>query len=99
MDFQTLIQEASISIVSVVALVYVTYLFIKELREQSKQHAEMIINRTMRHEEAMLEREKALRELEREVRITLTDHIVQSNIALNESSRVIARAVDALDKN
>lgn len=98
MDFQTLIQEASISIVSVVALVYVTYLFIKELREQSKQHAEMIISRTTRHEAAMLEREQALRDLEREVRVTLTEHIVQSNQALNESARVIARAVEVLDK-
>lgn len=80
MDIATFLQDASISIFSVAALVYVVMLFIKFIKEQSLQHRE-----------AMKEREEALREVEKEVRLTLTEHVVQSNIALTENSKALER--------
>lgn len=80
MDVTTFLQEASISIVSVAALVYVVYIFISFIKDQS-----------IDHRLAMKEREDAFRDVEREMRGTLTEHIVQSNIALTENSRALER--------
>lgn len=80
MDIANFLQEASISIASVGALVYVVVTFVKFIKDQS-----------VTHHEAMKEREQALRGVEREIRGTLTEHIVQSNIALTENSRVLER--------
>lgn len=80
MELSTFLQEASISIVSVAALVYVVYIFINFIKEQSADHRV-----------AMKEREQSLREVEKEIRGTMTEHIVQSNIALTENSRALER--------
>lgn len=80
MELTSFLQEASISIFSVAALVYVVVVFVKFIKEQSVDH---------RH--AMKEREESLREVEREIRGTMTEHIVQSNIALTENSRALER--------
>ena len=42
----------------------------------------------------MREREEALREVEKEIRHTLTEHIVQSNVALTENSRALERSAE-----
>lgn len=80
MDLAGFLQEASISIVSVAGLVYVVYIFINFIKDQSVEHRQ-----------AMKEREDAFRDVEREMRGTLTEHIVQSNIALTENSRALER--------
>lgn len=77
------LQEASISIVAVAALVYTTFIFIRFIKEQS-----------IEHRIAMNEREASLREVEKEIRHTLTEHIVQSNIALTENSRALERSAE-----
>ena len=80
MELTNFLQEASISIFSVAALVYVVVVFIRFIKEQSVDHRE-----------AMKEREASLREVEKEIRLTMTEHIVQSNIALTENSRALER--------
>ena len=75
------LQEASISIVSVAALVYVVIIFIKYIEKISASH-----------HTAMKEREESLRSVEQEIRHTLTEHIVQSNIALTENSKALERS-------
>lgn len=80
MDVATFLQEASISIFSVAALVYVVVVFTKFIKEQSKEHRA-----------AMKEREDSFRDVEKEMRSTLTEHIVQSNIALAENSKALER--------
>jgi len=87
MDIATFLQEASISIVAVAALVYVVVYFIRFIKEQS-----------ITHHEAMKEREGALRNVEREIRSTLTEHIVQSNIALTENSKALERSAQVTEK-
>lgn len=87
MDIATFLQEASISIVSVAALVYVVFIFIRFIKEQSVEHRI-----------AMKEREQSLREVEKEVRSTLTEHIVQSNIALSENSKALERSAVVNEK-
>ena len=77
------LQEASFSIVAVAALVYVVYIFIKFINDQATTHGA-----------AMREREEALREVEKEIRHTLTEHIVQSNVALTENSRALERSAE-----
>lgn len=80
MDLTSFLQEASISIFSVAALVYVVIVFVKFIKEQS-----------IDHRLAMKEREESLREVEKEIRGTMTEHIVQSNIALANNSKALER--------
>lgn len=87
MDVATFLQEASISIAAVAALVYVVMIFIKFIKEQSADHRV-----------AMKEREQSLREVEKEIRNTLTEHIVQSNIALTENSKALERSAQVTER-
>lgn len=86
MDLATFLQDASITIFTVAALVYVVVVFIKFIKEQS-----------IDHREAMQERELSLREVEKEIRHTLTEHIVQSNIALTENSKALERSAQVTE--
>lgn len=86
MELTSFLQEASISIFAVSALVYVVVIFIKFIKEQS-----------IEHRAAMKEREQSLREVEREIRHTLTEHIVQSNIALTENSKALERSAQVTE--
>lgn len=80
MDLATFITDTSISVFAVASLVYVVVVFTRFIKDQSTQH-----------HAAMKEREDAFREIEKEMRGTLTEHIVQSNIALTENSRALER--------
>lgn len=80
MDLTAFIKDTSISVFTVAALVYVVIIFTKFIKDQSSEHRL-----------AMKEREDAFREIEKEMRGTLTEHIVQSNIALTENSRALER--------
>ena len=81
------LQEASISVISIAALVYIVTLFIKNLDE-----------RTVRHEKAMLEREAALRKVESEIRATMSEHIKQSSIAISENTKILERVIKHFEK-
>lgn len=85
-SFLTILPNLSIGVISVVALVYVVTKFLVHLDE-----------RTVRHEEAMKEREMSLRTVEAEVRSTLSTHLTESTHAVRENTKVLSRVVNHLD--
>lgn len=74
----TFLQEASISIFTVSALVYIVNMFIKYIERQSEIHGKK-----------MDLRDESFREVEKEMRILLTEHIEKSNIALRENTAAL----------
>lgn len=88
MDFQNLIQEATISVVSVVSLVYVTFLFIRHIKEERELSREVA-----------RESSEALREVEREVRTKVLDQLSQNTIVMNDTVRSHERLIQLIDKN
>lgn len=87
---QTLVEilpNLSVGVVSVVALVYVTVKFLEQLDIRSKLHNEV-----------MSERERALREVEREVRTTVLEQISLNTQAMNDTAKVLDRVAALLDK-
>lgn len=82
----TVLPNLSIGVVSVLALVYVVSKFLAALD-----------SRADRHERSMVEREKALREVETHVRGVLTTALTQSTVALEQNSRILSRVMRHLD--
>lgn len=78
----SVLPNLSVGVVSIGALVYITLQFIRTLDSRSE-----------RHEEAMKERETALRAVESEVRQSLTEQLTQNTIALSENTRALGRVV------
>ncbi len=83
----SILPNLSIGVVCIGALVYVVSVFVKTLDQ-----------RATAHESAMLEREKALRTVEADVRETLLGVIGRATTALEQNSRVMGRVVDQLDR-
>lgn len=77
----------SVPVVSIIGLVYIAKYFVDTLDKRSKAH-----------EQAMLEREQALRGVEADIRKNLVDVVARSTAALDQNSRVLGRVVDLLDK-
>lgn len=82
----SVLPNLSIGVISVLSLVYVVMKFLNAMDE-----------RTVRHEEAMREREISLREVEKEVRSTLSTHLTESSHAVRENTKVLERVVLHLD--
>lgn len=85
-NWVSILPNLSIGVVSIGGLVYTTMQFLKALDARSDKH-----------EQAMNERENALREVESSVRVTLTEHIAQANVALHENTKTLERVVRHLD--
>jgi hypothetical protein len=81
-----ILPQLSIGVISVLALVFVVIKFLDAMDQ-----------RTMRHEEAMKERETSLRTVEKEVRATLSTHLTESTHAVRENTKVLERVVMRLD--
>lgn len=78
----TILPNLSIGVISVLSLVYVTLKFTETLDKRSQ-----------RHEEAMEERENALRELEREVRTNILDKLGLNTQAMTEHTKIMERVM------
>ncbi len=76
----TILPNLSIGVISVLSLVYVTIKFTDTLDKRSE-----------RHEEAMQERELALREVEKEVRSSVLEQLTKNTQAMNESTKALER--------
>jgi hypothetical protein len=86
MEWVSVLPNLSIGVVSVGALVYVCVQFLDRLD-----------SRAIAHEQAMKEREDALRQVEREVRNEISTHLSASTVAITEASRVMERVINRLD--
>ena len=89
MDFQTLVSvlpNLSIGVVAIGALVLCIKWFVEYLKESR-----------VSHEKSMLEREKALRDVEADVRRNLTEVLTKATMAIEQNSRVMGRVVRILD--
>lgn len=85
-DLLSVLPNLSIGVVCIGALVFITIRFLQTLDARADKH-----------EEAMSEREKAMRDLEASVRQSLTEHLTQASIALQENTKALARVINHLD--
>lgn len=85
-SFLTVLPNLSIGVIAVLSLVYTVMRFLEAMDV-----------RTKRHEESMTEREKALREVEAEIRVTLSQNLTESTHAIQENTKVLARVLSHLD--
>lgn len=76
--------------VGVVAVLSISYIVNKFLVAMDE--------RTVRHEEAMTEREKYLRAVEADIRTTLSANLSNSTRVIEENTRVLVRVIDHLEK-
>lgn len=83
----SVLPELGVGVAAIGALGYITHRFLQHLDE-----------RTKRHESAMLERENALREVEREVRTTLSDALQRNTAIVERNVEVLGRVVSFLEK-
>lgn len=84
----SVLPNLSIGVISILGLIYVVIKFLDALDKRTIQHAE-----------AMKEREQALREVEKDVRMSLYSHLSESTAALQENTKVLARVMNHLDRN
>ena len=82
----SILPNLSIGVVAVGGLVYVVVQFLHALDKRAE-----------RHELAMTEREKALRDVEHHVRNMLANSLTQSSIALEQNTRILNRIISKLD--
>lgn len=80
------LQEASISVISVSALALVVYIFIRYLRYERQMTQQML-----------QENNQALREVEREVRVTVLDQLTLNTSTMNETIKTHERIIRLLD--
>lgn len=83
----TILPNLSIGVISVLSLVYVTLKF-----------TETMDKRSLRHEEAMEERENALRELEREVRTNILDKLSSNTQVMAEHTKLMERVIFQIER-
>lgn len=81
-----ILPNLSIGVVSIGALVYVTIQFIQKLDE-----------RATAHETAMDKREDALRQVEKEIRVELIQHLKDSSVVIANNAKVMERVINHLD--
>ncbi len=86
--FASILPNLSIGVVSILGLIYVVVIFQRTLDRRDE-----------RHQEAMKEREQALREVEKDVRNSLYAHLSESTMALQENTKVLSRVINHLDSN
>lgn len=84
----SILPNLSIGVISIGALVYVTVQFIQKLDERARAH-----------EEAMDKREAALREVEKEIRLELVQHLKESSVVIANNAAVMERVINHLDKH
>ncbi len=83
----SILPNLSIGVVCIGALVYVVMI-----------NNTLLEKRAVAHESAMLEREKALRSVEADMRKNLVDVVSKATAAIEQNSRVMGRVVDQLDR-
>jgi hypothetical protein len=83
----TILPNLSIGVISVCSLVYVVYIFVKFIQNQSSIHGD-----------AMQEREMALRNVEKEVRTTVLKQLEQNSMVMADTVKSHERLMMMLDK-
>lgn len=97
-SFLTILPNLSIGVVSIAALVYITIRFIDYLKDERERQEIREMQKSERHEAAMKERELALRDVEKEVRTNILSQLSKNTEIMNDTSKVMERAIMILDK-
>jgi uncharacterized protein (DUF39 family) len=97
-ELLTILPNLSIGVVSISGLVFITIRFIDYLKEERERQEIQETQRAERHESAMKERELALREVEKEVRTNILSQLSKNTEIMNDTSKVMERAIMILDK-
>lgn len=85
-SFISILPNLSIGVVSILGLIYVVLKFLAALDSRAEKH-----------ENAMMERETALRQVERDVRNSLYTQLSENTAAMQENTKVLSRVVQKLD--
>ena len=93
------LQDASISVVSIAALVYLSQRFLMQMDKRAIAHDEAMKERSSNHEISMLERENQIRIVESHVRTTVLTQLSQNTIAMNDTAKMMERVMTKLDKS
>lgn len=88
MEWISILPNLSVGVVSVLTLAYLSKQFLGQLEKRSESH-----------EKAMLERENALRGVEREIRGEISKHLSASSKVIQEATQVMHRVINHLDKH
>jgi glycine/serine hydroxymethyltransferase len=89
-ELLSILPNLSIGALSIVALVYVTYLFNKNLKDQAERHAKLTADQLTNHQTMLDERELAMRRLEKDIRDNLL-------VQLNKNTIAFDRVIDHLE--
>ena len=82
---------------SVAGIIYVSLTHSKTSKETYKEFLHQMQETAQRHAVSMMERETAMREVEKNIRTTLAEQIVKNTTALVDATRVLGRVVRHLD--
>jgi len=91
------LQEASISVISIAALVYLSHRFLLQQDKRATAHDDAMRERSTNHEIAMLERENQIRIVESDFRNTVMPALTQNTQTMSETARVMERVITNLD--
>lgn len=86
-ELLTILPNLSIGVISILGLIFVVVKFLEALDKRTEQHAE-----------AMKERESALRSVEKEVRNNILSQLSKNTEIMNDTSKVMERAIMILDR-
>lgn len=86
-ELLTILPNLSIGVISILGLIFVVVKFLEALDKRTEQHAE-----------AMKEREGALRSVEKEVRNNILSQLSKNTEIMNDTSKVMERAIMILDR-
>lgn len=84
--------------VAIAGLVYVVIRNNETVAQSQDKFLKTLDDRADKHEIAMRERENAMRNLESNVRASLTDQLTKNTIALTDVAKVMGRVVRHMDE-
>jgi len=99
-----ILQDSSIAVVAVAALVFVVHKFLQQLDKQATTHNEVMTETLRAHRVSTQEREDAIRDVEREFRsivlpqlIQNTESMRQNTESMRDNTTVMERVVNKLE--
>lgn len=95
----TILPNLGIGVVAVLALGYLQVQHNIAIKAQRDDFLKSLDEMATRHERGMQEREVWLRNVEADVRKSLTEQLTQNTVALMDAAKVLARVVRHLDGN
>lgn len=95
-EILTILPNLSIGVVAVMGMVYIAREFTRTIDRQAERTQDTVRMNAERHEAAMLEREHALREVEKDVRNNILGQLNQNTEAMKDTSKTLERVMQLI---